>query len=177
MKKNPPRQRSKSHRYAMGISVHTGWGACVVVGGSPRAPVIIANEVIHVLGDAERFCYHAAAEMEPREAQKWIARLRKRALANAKRRLAPLVAQAGRLAIVAKECDPGSLEEILASHPRIHTAEGCFYRDVFRDACTKPVHLISPSSLDVANIGKVAPPPWGRDQKLAALAALGLITR
>jgi hypothetical protein len=34
---------------ALGISIHTGWGACVVVGGSLREPEIVANEVIEVL--------------------------------------------------------------------------------------------------------------------------------
>jgi hypothetical protein len=28
-----------------------------------------------------------------------------------------------------------------------------------------------PASLDPSSIGKLAPPPWSRDQKLAALAA------
>ncbi|MFL5249282.1 MAG: hypothetical protein ACJ79V_15805, partial [Myxococcales bacterium] len=64
---------------------------------------------------------------------------------------------------------------ILAAHPRIHTAEGCFYRDVFREACPVRVLLVPPSSLDAATIGKIARPPWGRDQKLAALAAWAVL--
>jgi len=150
----------------------------VVVGGSPRRPEIVANEVVDVLGDAERFCFHMAEAMERAEAKAWIARARKKALAEAKRALAPILAEAVAVcAIVAKPGDPGSLDEILASHPRIHTAEGCFYRDVFRDACTPPVHLVPPASLDVSTIGKLAPPPWGRDQKLAALAAWSALDR
>jgi hypothetical protein len=75
-------------------------------------------------------------------------------------------------AVVAKEGSvAGALEHVLASHPRLHTAEGHFYRDVFRDACSIPVRLIPPSSLDASKVGKLAPPPWGKDQKLAALAA------
>ena len=74
-------------------------------------------------------------------------------------------------AIVAKEGRPGNLAAVLASHPHIHTAEGYFYRDVFREACTVPVNIVPPSSLDVSKVGKLAAPPWGRDQKLAALAA------
>jgi hypothetical protein len=162
----------KPMQRALGISVHTGWGACVVVGGSPRKPEIVANEVIDILGDVQRFCYHMAAEMKRDAAEKWIAQVRKTALANAKRALAPLLAhEVGACAIVAKDRDAGTLDEILAAHPRIHTAEGCFYRDVFRDACSVPVHLVPPSSLDPLTIGKLAGPPWGKDQKLAALAA------
>lgn len=74
-------------------------------------------------------------------------------------------------AIVAKDGDAGDLDEVLASHPRIHTAEGRFYRDVLRDACPIPVRLVPPSSLDPSRVGKLAAAPWGRDQKLAALAA------
>jgi hypothetical protein len=159
-------------RRALGISVHTGWGACVVVGGSLRKPEILANEVIEILGDAERFCFHRAAEMKRSAAEQWLARVREQAIANARRALAPLVAQQVSLcAIVAKSHDAGDLDEALASHPRLHTAEGCFYRDVLRDACAVPVQIVAPASLDASRVPKLAAPPWGRDQKLAALAA------
>jgi hypothetical protein len=45
------------------------------------------------------------------------------------------------------------------------------YRDVLRDACGLPTELVVPKTLDVAQVGKLAAAPWGRDQKLAALAA------
>jgi hypothetical protein len=161
---------------AIGISVHTGWGACMVVSGSLAQPAIIANERIEILGDSERFCFHMAESMQRSEAEKWIASAKKKALANARRALAPFLAQNVSLcAIVAKEGEAGSLDKILASHPRIHTAEGCFYRDVLRDACTIPVRIIPPSSLDISKVGKLSAPPWGRDQKLAALAAWTLL--
>jgi hypothetical protein len=163
---------------AMGISIHTGWGACVVVGGSLANPEIVANEVIDILDDSERFCFHMAAEMKPAEAEKWIASTRTKALANARRALAPFVAKdVSVCALVAKEGDAGELDKILAAHPRIHTAEGCFYRDVLREACPVPVKLVPPKSLDHTKVGKLAPPPWGRDQKLAALAAWSVLNR
>src|SRR5215813_6827365 len=106
--------------HAMGISVHTDWAACVVVGGSLDKPQIVANEVIEILGDAERFCFHMAAEMKRDAAQKWITDVRKKATTNAKRALAPLIdEQVGVCAIVAKGTDAGDLDEILAAHPRI----------------------------------------------------------
>ena len=163
---------------AMGISVHTGWGACVVVGGSLAVPEVVANEVLQILDDSERFCFHRAAEMSPAAAAEWIANMRKKAIANARRALAPLVSkQVGACAIVAKAGEAGSIEQVLASHPRIHSAEGFFFRDVFRDACPIPALVVPPSSLDVARLGKLAPPPWGRDQKLAALAAWQVMAR
>jgi hypothetical protein len=163
---------------AIGISVHTGWGACVVVGGSLAKPEIIANRLVDVLDDSERFCFHMAAEMKPAAAEKWIERVRQKALLNAKRELATLVDRDVKVcAVVAKPGTPLKLADVLASHPRIHTAEGCFYRDVFREACGVPAHLVIPSSLDVSVIGKLAAPPWGKDQRLAALAAWKLLER
>jgi len=108
--------------------------------------------------------------MEPNAAEDRIERMRDRALLNA-RRLSPLMAKVSVCAIVAKEGRPGNLAAVLASHPHIRAAEGYFYLDVFREACTVPVNIVPPSSLDVSKVGKLAAPPRGRDQKLAALAA------
>jgi hypothetical protein len=155
---------------ALGITLHTGWGACVIVGGSLRAPEIFANEVIEILGDSERFCFHLAADMEYTSAEKWIARVKEKAVANARRALSPLLAQkVGVCAIVAKEGSAGDLRDVLKSHPRLHSAEGFFYRDVLRDACTVPTRIVAPQLLDLSKVPKCAS-PWGRDQKLAALA-------
>ena len=165
-------------RRAIGMSVHTGWAACVVVDGSPAKPEIVANQIIDMLDDSKRFCFHMAAEMPRKKAETWLATARKEALANAKRALAPLLAHGVRAcAIVAKPGDPGPLDEVFASHPRWHMAEGCFYRDVLRDACGLPAELVPPSSLDVAKLGKLPTKPWARDQKLAALAAWRVLGR
>ena len=164
-------------KHALGISVHTGWAACVVAGGTAAKPVIAANVVIEILGDAERFCYHRAAEMKRADAADWIGRLRLKAVASARRALEPLVGEGVvACAIVAKEGEPGDLDRVLASHPRLHMAEGFFYRDALREACPVPVRIVAPKSLDVSGIGKVTPPPWGKDQKLAALAAWRILS-
>ena len=158
--------------YAIGISVHTGWGACVVVGGSLRAPEVIGNKVVELLDDAERFCYHRAAEMKAAVAPQWLARVRAKALDRARSELAPLLGQGVRVgAIVAKDGALPDLHTTLATHMRIHSAEGLFYRDVFREACRISCRIIPPASLDITAVGKLATRPWGRDQKLAALAA------
>jgi hypothetical protein len=158
---------------AIGISVHTGWGACVVVGGSLRQPEIVGNEVIKLLGDEERFCFHRAAEMQPAAAEEWLARVRAKALAQARAALATFMARRVHFcAIVAKEGTLGNLQAALATHMRIHSAEGFFYRDIFRDACSPvPCRVVPAASLNVTAVGKLTAKPWGRDQKLAALAA------
>jgi hypothetical protein len=115
-------------RQALGISIHTGWGAAVLVAGTPDKPEVLANERIRILGDDERFCFDMAAEMKRP-----------------------------------------------ATHPRIHTAEGCFFRDVLAEACPIPVRIVPPKTLDDSKVGKIAPAPWGRDQRLAALAAWAVL--
>jgi hypothetical protein len=157
---------------AIGITIHTGWGACVVVGGSLRKPEIVDNKVIELLADAERFCYHRASEMKAGSVQEWLTRVRAKALAQARSELAPLLALHVRVgAIVAKDGMLPDLEAALATHMRIHSAEGLFYRDIFREACRIPCRIIPPASLDITAVGKVSAKPWGQDQKLAALAA------
>lgn len=163
---------------AIGISVHTGWGACVVVDGSLRDPQVIGNKVVELLDDAERFCYHRAAEMKTASARQWLARVRAKALERAGSELAPLLEQSVRVgAIVAKDGPLPDLEAAVATHMRIHSAEGLFYRDVFRDACRITCHIIPPASLEITAVGKLATSPWGRDQKLAALAAWQVLGR
>jgi hypothetical protein len=169
--------RMKAAGTALGISIHTGWGAGVLVAGTPAKPMVLANERIEILGDDERFCFHMAAEMKRPAAEKWLAQLRKKAVANARRAIAPFTARARACALVAKPGEPGPLDEVLAAHPRIHTAEGCFYRDVLAEACPIPVTIVPPKTLDPARIGKIAPPPWGKDQRLAALAAWNVLGR
>lgn len=87
------------------------------------------------------------------------------------------------------------LEKILASHALIHTAEGEFFRDAVRWACGQlgvPVMAVRERDVGVrvrevfgsaaegleariGGMGKVIGPPWTRDHKLAALAALVLL--
>jgi hypothetical protein len=157
---------------AIGITVHTGWGACVVVGGSLRKPEVVHNTVIELLQGTDRFCYHRAAEMKAGSVRDWLARIRAKALAQARSELAPLLGPAVRVgAIVARDGPLSDPDTALATHMRIHSAEGLFYRDVFREACQIPCRITPPASLDITALGKIATRPWSRDQKLAALAA------
>jgi hypothetical protein len=85
-----------------------------------------------------------------------------------------------------------SLEKILSAHPLIHTAEGEFFRHAASQACEDlqiPVTAIRVRELDeranaafgnaarrvennVAKLGSSIGPPWTKDHKTAALAAL-----
>jgi hypothetical protein len=85
-----------------------------------------------------------------------------------------------------------SLAKILAAHPLIHTAEGEFFRNSIRNACERlkiSVEAIRERELEermkaafgnsasqmqreIATAGSLIGPPWTKDHKAAALAAL-----
>ena len=167
-------------RCALGLSVHTGWAACVIVAGSPRAPRVLQRARIELLGDADRFVYHRAAEMGPALAEPFLEQAKtaahERAIVELRRSLGSLEPTC--CAIVARPAPLAwSLADIVAAHPRIHTAEGCFYRDALASAARQldiDVLVIAPKELDPARVGDLVTKvgrPWGKDQKLAALAA------
>lgn len=91
---------------------------------------------------------------------------------------------------------PGSLSEILKSHALIHAAEGDHFRNalsaaaegqgltvsrikarVLEDHAVKQLRLPLKTMLDTVNgWGRQVGPPWGADQKKAALLAWTLLT-
>ncbi|PYR33366.1 MAG: hypothetical protein DMF93_25430 [Acidobacteria bacterium] len=168
-------------RLAVGLSIHTGWAACVVAGGSLRDPRIESRQELELLGDRDRFVFHRAADLDRMDAERSVARARSMALESASAALRQLKhAHDIRLcAIVAKPGAMPALDTILASHPRIHTAEGMLYRDVFVEAATAnglEARVVPPSSLNATDpalvaAGRIVGKPWNRDVRLAALAA------
>ena len=185
-------------RLAMGLSVHTGWAACCVVGGDPRAPRVVARERVELLGDAERFVFHRAAEMQPDEVERYVRDVREKGVRAGKTAISAVATRAGAegtlrsCAVIAREgAMPSSIASIVSAHPRIHTSEGLFHRDVFCEAakaCGLDVRVVPPKDLDaraartfdvtparlaslLAAAGRALGPPWGKDEKAAALAA------
>ncbi len=183
---------------AIGFSVHTGWAASVLVAGPLRAPSIVDRRRIR-LADSEDTVraevYHRAARLSGpaaaklvRESQDAAAR-RARAAVQSLRDSQPLVA-AGILMGPGKL--PSDLAAILRSHPLIHAAEGVFYREALATAaenCGLEVVRIPRRELSdrfrsalgtddagarerLAAMGRALGPPWTRDQKDAAMAAL-----
>jgi hypothetical protein len=87
------------------------------------------------------------------------------------------------------------LEKILASHPLIHTAEGEFFRNAASKACERlkiPVTAIRERELEqqakttfgnvasrvqrrISTLGASLGPPWTKDHKTAALAAVTIL--
>jgi hypothetical protein len=122
---------------------------------------IVANVVIDVLGDDERFCFHMAAEMEPPKVRPWLTRLRKKALANARRALAPLItADVIGVAVVATDRDPGRSTRFSPPPAHPHCRRLLLPRRVPR-RCSVPVHLVPPEIARRRAVSARSPPGRG----------------
>ncbi|MGA2427594.1 MAG: hypothetical protein ABSH13_03750 [Candidatus Acidiferrum sp.] len=133
-------------RAAIGVRMHSGWGALVAVSNSDGSVEIIERRRIEVTppGTAgAKQPYHFAENLELPEAEKFLANcfVASKDLAFAavrdvvgglRDRQCRVVGSAVLLAS-GRALPP--LAKILAAHPLIHTAEGEFYREVFTKAC------------------------------------------
>src|SRR5579862_7459848 len=121
---------------AIGIRVHSGWGAVVVVAGGPgaidvmdRRKVVISSvsQPYHFakgLADPESYLAECAAASE-KLALDSLREIILSARGQQKIVRSCAILMAGGRALPA-------LPKILASHPLIHTAEGEFFRQAFR---------------------------------------------
>jgi hypothetical protein len=204
-------------KVALGFAVHTGWAAALAVGGTLRAPRIPLRDTVELLEKKRAFVFHAAAGRPaggsgaPTPFEKinlaHSARLLEHAASDALRRATAAIArmlegvraeglEAAGCAVVANAGDSSApLADVLRAHPRIHTAEGHFYRDALLAAARKhglPARVFPGKTLVVAAAkalgepgdrveallaaaGKVVGRPWTRDQKSSALAAWVLL--
>jgi hypothetical protein len=187
---------------ALGFRVHSGWAAAVVLGGPVDAPVVIDRrkiQLVKVFSYAYRQPYHTAEKMTPKDGKEFICGIQSDAKRLALASLRSLQADLeegdfeivrSALLLASGRTLPG-LEQILASHALIHTADGELFRDSLRAACARchlPLEGIREKELfetaseafsiqvaglkrRVAAFGKALGPPWSQDEKLAALGA------
>jgi hypothetical protein len=133
--------------------------------------------------------FHAAAELTPPDAEALVRRAVQAVDEAATRELRDLLTELGGAAgvgiVVGDHPVPESLAAIVASHPLMHAAEGQLYRDALLDAATvlgRPAvsvprrraeaRLAGDLAGRIRTLGKDAGPPWRKEQKLAAVAAL-----
>jgi hypothetical protein len=147
---------------AIGLRIHSGWGALVAVAGVNGAQEIIERRKIIVIdpkaaGVAQP--YHFVEEMELRAAERHLARCAsdsKRLAVEALREVSARLRESGfalaGAAILLSSARPlPDLDEILGSHALIHAAEGEFFRHAFRQALERleiPVTGIRERDLD-----------------------------
>lgn len=143
--------------------------------------------------------YHAAEDLAPVKARDLVKRGIEKARRHAivEMRLAHKRARDAGHQLVACAVLMGApmpdwtVDEILAVHFRMHKAEGVLFRDVLaRAAAVNKIKMVSVPEKQlteyaeqslaasrnwqqtIASLGKSVGPPWGKDQKDAALAAL-----
>jgi hypothetical protein len=188
-------------KVAFGMKAHSGWAALVVLGERGGELTVADRRRIELVDDEwAKQPYHAAEDLKPDaardvvkrgvEAARRIAVREMRAAVKRERERENEVATCA--VLVAGPMPDWSVEEVLAVHFRMHKAEGVLFRDALVRAAKAcglklveiPEKMLTPhaesalgtpaSSLakEIARLGKAAGPPWGKDQKDAALAAL-----
>jgi hypothetical protein len=148
--------------------------------------------------------YHAAETLPMDEARKLVQRGHEGAHRHAVRALRQAFDHAGEVGhaiagcavLVGEPMPTWSVAEILAVHVRMHRAEGALFREALVRAAAecgvealpireKELILRAQEALAapwrallsrITALGKSAGPPWGKDQKQAALAALIALT-
>jgi hypothetical protein len=187
---------------AIGVRVHSGWGALVALAGQSGAEEIIERQKVVIIDSKKPGAvqpYHYVAEMALPAAERHLAqctidskRLAREALDHISAELLKRGYSLAGAAILLSSARPlPPLDEILASHALIHTAEGEFFRQAFRHAFESlevPVIGIRERELDeraqkafgklaaqirknINGMGRILGPPWTQDEKTAALSA------
>jgi hypothetical protein len=130
---------------AIGVSVHSGWGAAVIVAGKRGAEEVLDRRRLvsidpKMAGAAQPYHYVQAREIHAAEAHLNQCAAQSRRLAvEALTRVVSELGDRGFVliasALLLSSARPlPDLEKILASHPLIHTAEGAFFRQSFSSA-------------------------------------------
>jgi len=187
-------------RVAIGLKARTGRATLAAIAGDLDEPRFIERSQIQLLPDGAFAPYHAAKELEAAQARESVRRSIETAhslAASGIRKAVERLAAAGHepcgcAVLIGTGMPNWSTEEILAVHVRMHKAEGELFRDALvagaQASGLKVSTLSDKSALDdatrllgltrteldalLAALGRAAGPPWGKDQKEAAAAAL-----
>jgi hypothetical protein len=188
-------------RCAIGCRDHSGWAVLVAVGGDPAAPEVLARERVALLDDAlPRMVFHAALETTLSEGAALVSQVEQAAAVGATEALRTMHDRLGAnghevagvaIAVGTTEV-PDDLATILASHARVHAAEGELYRDALVEGATElglPVTRFANKgavsgaaqvlgvdtehlSARLAALRAVVGAPWQRDHREATAGAL-----
>ena len=188
-------------KVALGFKAHSGWAALVVLGRQKDDLVVVDRRRIELVeNEWARQPYHAAEGLKSEIARDLVKRgvdaahkVGVREMRAALKRETDRKNEVKACAVLVGSPMPDwSVDEILAVHFRMHKAEGVLFRDALihaaKECKIKPVEipekellshaeheLKAPASkliAQIAALGKSAGPPWGKDQKEAAIAAL-----
>lgn len=188
-------------KVAFGLKAHSGWAALIVLGIDQGQPQIVDRRRIELVEEEwQKQPYHAAEELEENDARRVVERGVKSAFRISRKEIGAAVRRAQRAGhqvigcgVLMGESMPNwTVEQILAVHFRMHKAEGVLFREALAKGAEeiklrvtrvaeKELYEFAARSLadsalslqaQVAALGKAIGPPWGRDQKDSAIAAL-----
>lgn len=187
---------------AVGIKAHCGWAASVAISRPACGVEVIDRRRIELVAPSDaswaRQPYHAAQKLPKAEAAALVARAIEAARRAANRQMLDLLewtrqghhCLVGCAIVVGTPMPDWTAEEILSVHMRMHKAEGWLFPSALERAaadCGIRVITVGEKELGarvaasarlattasaLAGLGKELGPPWGKDQKSAALAAL-----
>jgi hypothetical protein len=182
-------------RAAIGFKTHSGWAAVVTLADGPR--VVHRARVALLTGDLPAQPYHVADGLDREGAEALVARVSETAAALGADAITEIVAElrgsgcetVGAGVVLGSGRASTSLSRALASHAGKHAAEGELYREAVVEAsarCGLRVTGVRERELveqatavlgcedamrRATELGKAVGPPWGQDQKQAALVA------
>ena len=187
-------------RIAAGFKAHSGWAALVVIGASGDGFHVIDRRRIELVDLADidwaKQPYHAAEGLPPAKARQLVEHAISSAHRIAAKEMRAFVERSrdagheidGCAVLVGSPMPGWTVEQILSVHMRMHKAEGVLFPAALAGAvegCDLKLVTIPekdlPARADAATVkklpelGKSAGPPWGKDQKNAALAAMLLL--
>jgi len=184
---------------AFGYRAHSGWAVAIAVGGSRRAPDILARRRIELISATPSQPYHAAEGLSLKAAERLIQRSEAIAERLAAKAIAKMIEEqrsashvVARCALLLSSSRPmPPLETTLASHALIHAAEGELFRAALarasehaglavvgfreRDLIDEAQRRLRLGADEIAarltEFGREFGPPWTQDEKRATLAA------
>jgi hypothetical protein len=186
----------------LGFRVHSGWAAVVALLDSPPLPEVIKRwriELVEPSAPGGVQPYHAARNLDSRDAEKFIARVLEAADRAALKAIDALNEDLGGQGkrvvacgiVLASGRALPSLDATLKSHALVHTAEGELFRSAIAHAAkrqgwktlgvkekelyelaAKQLRIsVGKLKLRVTEMGRTLGSPWSADEKSATLAA------
>jgi hypothetical protein len=185
-------------RIALGLQMHSGWGVLVTISWERRSVEVLGRTRIVTIDPEQPGAqqpYHYLAQHPAVAPEQYLADRAEASTALAAKAIASWVRQyqpLGAAVLWGSGRPLPPLAKILVAHPLLHTAEGEFFRATARDAFERlqiPTTMIRERELDVRlqaaleksadevkqmvdDLGRLLGPPWTKDHKTAALAAV-----
>lgn len=191
-------------RVALGLKAHSGWAALVAIGADAAGFKVLDRRRIELIEDRGADWagqpYHAADGLPLVQSRRIVEQgieAARRAASVELKSAVERTRSAGHSVVACAVVMPApmpqwTIEQILAVHVRMHTAEGVLFPDALAHAaraCRLQVLALAEKELGqraqealartpdaiagtIVQLGKSVGPPWGADQKKAALAAM-----